>query len=142
MQKSASIQPRTSPSKFGEKYSILFTGVLSSAAAAQSAAEASTGGQGSALPGAAAAAAPPPPPGGRAAPDALRGSAPRPSGLRRRMNNELNFPGIFPPNFERLVLGCIDADFCDQNNRWKAFDEIYKFHVLVVSLILFFFFFS
>ena len=23
-------------------------------------------------------------------------------------NNELNFP----PNFERLVLGCIDADFC------------------------------
>ena len=29
-------------------------------------------------------------------------------GLRRRMNNELNFP----PNFERLVLGCIDADFC------------------------------
>ena len=30
------------------------------------------------------------------------------AGLRRRMNNELNFP----PNFERLVLGCIDADFC------------------------------
>ena len=29
-------------------------------------------------------------------------------GLRRRMNNELNFP----PNFERLVLGCIDADCC------------------------------
>ena len=27
---------------------------------------------------------------------------------RRRMNIELNFP----PNFERLVLGCIDADFC------------------------------
>ena len=26
---------------------------------------------------------------------------------RRRMNNELNFP----QNFERLVLGCIDADF-------------------------------
>ena len=25
---------------------------------------------------------------------------------RRRMNNELNFP----PNFEGLVLGCIDAD--------------------------------
>jgi len=24
------------------------------------------------------------------------------------MNNALNFP----PNFERLVLGCIDADFC------------------------------
>ena len=28
--------------------------------------------------------------------------------LRRRMKNELNFP----PNFEGLVLGCIDADFC------------------------------
>ena len=27
--------------------------------------------------------------------------------LRRRMNNEFNFP----PNFEGLVLGCIDADF-------------------------------
>ena len=25
-----------------------------------------------------------------------------------RMNDELNFP----PNFEGLVLGCIDADFC------------------------------
>ena len=30
LQTSASIQPRTSPSKFGGKYSILFTGVLSS----------------------------------------------------------------------------------------------------------------
>ena len=28
--------------------------------------------------------------------------------IRRRVKNELNFP----PNFERLVLGCIDADFC------------------------------
>ena len=28
--------------------------------------------------------------------------------LRRRVNNELNFP----PNFEELVLGRIDADFC------------------------------
>ena len=28
LQKSASIRPRTSPSKFGGKYSILFTGVL------------------------------------------------------------------------------------------------------------------
>ena len=27
---------------------------------------------------------------------------------RRQMKNELNFP----PNFEGLVLGCIDADFC------------------------------
>ena len=32
----------------------------------------------------------------------------RPSRVRRRMNNELNFP----PNFKRLVPGCIDADFC------------------------------
>ena len=28
--------------------------------------------------------------------------------LRRRMNIELNFH----PNFERLVLGCLDAEFC------------------------------
>ena len=28
--------------------------------------------------------------------------------LRRQMKNELKFP----PNFEGLVLGCIDADFC------------------------------
>ena len=28
--------------------------------------------------------------------------------LRRRMNDELDFP----PNFGGLVLGCIDADFC------------------------------
>ena len=30
------------------------------------------------------------------------------SGLRSEVNTELNFP----PNFEGLVLGCIDADFC------------------------------
>ena len=30
------------------------------------------------------------------------------SAVRRQMNNELKFP----PNFEGLVLGCIDADFC------------------------------
>ena len=30
------------------------------------------------------------------------------SSVGRRMNIELNFP----PNFEGLVLGCIDADFC------------------------------
>ena len=28
--------------------------------------------------------------------------------LRSEVNSELNFP----PNFEGLVLGCIDADFC------------------------------
>ena len=31
--------------------------------------------------------------------------------LRSEMNIELNHP----PNLERLVLGCIDADFCKQN---------------------------
>ena len=30
------------------------------------------------------------------------------SGLRSEVNSELNFS----PNFEGLVLGCIDADFC------------------------------
>ena len=30
------------------------------------------------------------------------------AGLRSEVNTELNFP----PNFEGLVLGCIDADFC------------------------------
>ena len=38
----------------------------------------------------------------------LHGSFCRAVVARRRMNNELNFP----PNFERLVLGCINADFC------------------------------
>ena len=32
----------------------------------------------------------------------------RGSTLRSEVNRELNFP----PNFEGLVLGCIDADFC------------------------------
>ena len=40
------------------------------------------------------------------------------------MNNELNFP----PNFEGLVLGCIDADFLQVNTRWKALAEIYTMH--------------
>ena len=31
-----------------------------------------------------------------------------PAVLRSEVNSELNFP----PNFEGLVLGCIDADFC------------------------------
>ena len=43
-----------------------------------------------------------------------RGLQPRPTvplcGLRSEMNNELNHP----PNLERLVLCCIDADFCNQ----------------------------
>ena len=46
-----------------------------------------------------------PPPDFRTAIPAESGAGPY---LRRRMNNELNFP----PNCERLVLGCIDADFC------------------------------
>ena len=32
----------------------------------------------------------------------------QPGGLRSEVNSELNFC----PNFEGLVLGCIDADFC------------------------------
>ena len=48
--------------------------------------------------------------------------------LRRRMKNELNFP----PHFERLVLGCIEADFCNnKKTRWKALDEIYKIYILL-----------
>ena len=43
------------------------------------------------------------------------------------MNNELNFP----PNFERLVLGCIDADFLQVNTCWKALDEIYNIYILL-----------
>ena len=36
------------------------------------------------------------------------GFAGGPSVPRSEVNSELNFP----PNFEGLVLGCIDADFC------------------------------
>ena len=34
-------------------------------------------------------------------------------------------------NFERLVLGCIEADFASKigNTRWKALDEIYKIYI-------------
>ena len=42
------------------------------------------------------------------------------------MKNELNIP----PNFERLVLGCIDADL-QVNTRWKALGEIYKIYMLL-----------
>ena len=33
----------------------------------------------------------------------------RPGGLRRRMDKRIKLP----PNFESLVLGCIDAEFCN-----------------------------
>ena len=39
-------------------------------------------------------------------------------------------------NFQRLVLGCIDADFFAskiktlENTRWKALEEIYKIYIL------------
>ena len=42
-----------------------------------------------------------------ASPRSAEYSSPQSVPLRRRMNNELNFP----PNFEGLGLGCIDADF-------------------------------
>ena len=45
--------------------------------------------------------------GGRAA--KVSGGRVQASPVRRRMNSELNFP----PNFQRLVLGCIDADFAE-----------------------------
>ena len=46
--------------------------------------------------------------------------------LRRRMNNESNFP----PKVGRLVLGCIDADFCKYIlvGIRKALAEIYTMH--------------
>ena len=34
-------------------------------------------------------------------------------------------------NFERLVLGCIEAKFCKFNIRWRALDEIYKIYMLL-----------
>ena len=38
-----------------------------------------------------------------------------------------------PPSFERLVLGCIDADFAKSTN-WTALDEIYKIYILLHCL--------
>ena len=38
--------------------------------------------------------------------------APRRRQLRRGLRSEVNIELNFPPNFEGLVLGCIDADFC------------------------------
>ena len=36
-------------------------------------------------------------------------------------------------NFEQLVLGCVEADFCNclVNTRWRALDEIYKIYMLL-----------
>ena len=59
--------------------------------------------------------------------------------LRRRMNNELNFP----PNFERLVLGCIAADFCKKilvgklltrSTRYFCTAQISKFQPTIVNI--------
>ena len=41
-------------------------------------------------------------------PPSAASHAPSAAPLRSEVNSELNFP----PNFEGLVLGCIDADFC------------------------------
>ena len=51
-------------------------------------------------------------------------SAPGPEDLRSESQKLVESP----PNFERLVLGCIDADFCKYilNTHSKALDEIYK----------------
>ena len=52
-----------------------------------------------------------------------------PFALRRRMNEWIESP----PNFERLVLGCIETNFFKQivNTRWKGLDEIYKIYMLL-----------
>ena len=51
----------------------------------------------------------------------------------------LGAPRRFFSQFEKrifqFVLGCIDADFCDRIPCWKALHEIYKFHILRVTLI-------
>ena len=45
---------------------------------------------------------------GAPAADDTGAAAPAAARLRSEVNSELNFS----PNFEGLVLGCIDADFC------------------------------
>ena len=40
------------------------------------------------------------------------GGATRPAGASSRLRTRLNNIEYFPPNFEGLVLGCIDAGFC------------------------------
>ena len=75
LQKSASIQPRTSPSKFGEKFNSLFTSLLNSDPAW----------------------CPPLPH----------------SKLKKTTRHSVCCRTITKfENFRRLVLGCIDADFC------------------------------
>ena len=91
LQKSASIQPRTSPSKFEGKFNSLFTSLL------------------------------------RREPRRLRRA-----GLHRRPRllrpGRRFLPALFrsaavrprgPANFTWLVLGCIEADFCNQIFVWK-----------------------
>ena len=67
------------------------------------------------------------------------------TGLKVRtltINRNGNQRGIHDPegdgrelsaNFERLVLGCIDANFCKKilNSFWKALDEIYNIYILL-----------
>ena len=42
--------------------------------------------------------------------------------------------GFLLAYFERLVLGCVEADFCKEvlNTRLKALDEIYKIYTLLI----------
>ena len=51
--------------------------------------------------------------------------------LRRRMKNELNFH----TNFERLVLGCIDANFCNQIRILQHFSRSSRFTNLCTAPI-------
>ena len=51
--------------------------------------------------------------------------------LRRGLNNELNHP----PNFERLVLFCIEAKFCNQILIGKHFSRSTRFAILCTAQI-------
>ena len=122
LQKSASIQPRTSPSKFGGNYSTLFNRVLSRAALRRAA----SSDAGVAL---SVAVRLPPLADPAASPFAAEVHArfaavcvapvlralhdrPRLAALAVPLRTPVNNIEYFPPNFEGLVLGCIDADFC------------------------------
>ena len=95
LQKSASIQPRTSPSKFGEKFNSLFTSLLRSPAFLN-AKGVLEGGQLYLY---------------RAPTGHWVMGTPIGATLRTPVNN-IEYFDYFPPNFEGLVLGCIDANFC------------------------------
>ena len=112
LQKSASIQPRTSPSKFGGKiqFTIHFTPyrpprLRRPATATQLSAASSTEPDPSAR-------RPQRPALSRKQRRAAAVLSARPARSQARLRTPVNNSEYFPPNFEGLVLGCIDADFC------------------------------